>query len=246
MRRMTGATSSPIRRWPFDTYARIARLDPLPCAVIQSTHDNYLPGAQGAPTVRAGYAGATVLCGRREESSIFRRQGGVRCGLSRGDSLDRVAAGFDGRVTTCIRMVSRRSFSRRIPKGSHGSSTRQPSDLPRRLDDWMRAGRSTVSTQAQTREAIIIRGHAQSLRLYGTRGGAPVIVSSGDGGWIHLGPHVAEVLAAKGFFVVGFDVKAYLESFTSGTRHAAAAKTNRATTRCSPTSPRAGRRRSRF
>jgi type IV secretory pathway VirJ component len=28
-------------------------------------------------------------------------------------------------------------------------------------------------------------------------------VSSGDGGWIHLAPHVAEVLAAKGFFVVG-------------------------------------------
>jgi len=43
-----------------------------------------------------------------------------------------------------------------------------------------------------------------------------VVVSSGDGGWIHLGPHVAEVLAASGFFVVGFDVKAYLESFTSG------------------------------
>ena len=69
---------------------------------------------------------------------------------------------------------------------------------------------------AQTRETFTIRGNVQSLRLYGTRGGSPVIVSSGDGGWIHLGPHVAEVLAAKGFFVVGFDVKAYLESFTSG------------------------------
>jgi fermentation-respiration switch protein FrsA (DUF1100 family) len=68
----------------------------------------------------------------------------------------------------------------------------------------------------QTRETITIRGHAQSLRLYGSRGGPPVIVSSGDGGWIHLGPHVAEVLAAHGFFVVGFDAKAYLESFTSG------------------------------
>jgi fermentation-respiration switch protein FrsA (DUF1100 family) len=43
-----------------------------------------------------------------------------------------------------------------------------------------------------------------------------VVVSSGDGGWVHLGPHVAEVLAAKGFFVVGFDVRAYLDSFTSG------------------------------
>ena len=75
------------------------------------------------------------------------------------------------------------------------------------------AGRSG---HAQARETLLIRGHAQSLRLYGTRGGPPVIVSSGDGGWMHLGPHVAETLAAKGFFVVGFDVKAYLESFTSG------------------------------
>jgi alpha-beta hydrolase superfamily lysophospholipase len=69
---------------------------------------------------------------------------------------------------------------------------------------------------AQTRETVTIRGQDQSLHVYGSRGGVPVIVSSGDGGWIHLGPHVAEVLAAKGFFVVGFDAKAYLEHFTSG------------------------------
>jgi alpha-beta hydrolase superfamily lysophospholipase len=69
---------------------------------------------------------------------------------------------------------------------------------------------------AQASETIVIRGHAQSLRLYGSRGGAPVIVSSGDGGWIHLGPHVAKMLVAKGYFVVGFDVRAYLASFTSG------------------------------
>ncbi len=71
------------------------------------------------------------------------------------------------------------------------------------------------AVQAQTTQTVEMRGQAQSLRLYGTRGGMPVIVSSGDGGWIHLGPHVAEMLAANGFFVVGFDVKAYLESFTS-------------------------------
>jgi alpha-beta hydrolase superfamily lysophospholipase len=75
----------------------------------------------------------------------------------------------------------------------------------------------TGGVWAQTRETVTIRGQTQSLRVYGTRGGVPVIVSSGDGGWIHLGPHVAEVLAAKGFFVVGFDIKAYLERFTSGT-----------------------------
>ena len=68
----------------------------------------------------------------------------------------------------------------------------------------------------QSRETITIRGHDQSLHLYGNRQGNPVIVSSGDGGWIHLGPHVADVLGAHGFFVVGFDVKAYLSTFTSG------------------------------
>ena len=38
-----GPVSSGTRRWPFDTYAWIARLGSLPCAVIQATHDNYLP-----------------------------------------------------------------------------------------------------------------------------------------------------------------------------------------------------------
>jgi len=72
------------------------------------------------------------------------------------------------------------------------------------------------AVQRQPTEAITIRGQSQSLRLYGVRGGSPVVVSSGDGGWIHLGPHIAEVLAARGFFVVGFDARAYLQGFTSG------------------------------
>lgn len=73
----------------------------------------------------------------------------------------------------------------------------------------------TRDARAQTTETVAIRGHAQSLHVYGSRGGVPVIVSGGDGGWIRLAPHVARMLAAKGFFVVGFDVKAYLASFTS-------------------------------
>ena len=68
---------------------------------------------------------------------------------------------------------------------------------------------------AQSRQTIAIRGHQQSLYIYGSSLGEPVIVSSGDGGWIHLGPHVAEFLATRGFFVIGFDVKRYLSSFTS-------------------------------
>jgi pimeloyl-ACP methyl ester carboxylesterase len=69
---------------------------------------------------------------------------------------------------------------------------------------------------SEATDTISIRGHQQTVRLYGRRGAPPVIVSSGDGGWIHLGPDVAEILAAHGYFVVGFDVKAYLTSFTSG------------------------------
>jgi hypothetical protein len=69
---------------------------------------------------------------------------------------------------------------------------------------------------AQTRQTLSIRGHRQTLYLCGQPTGDPVVVSSGDGGWIHLAPHVAELLRANGYFVVGFDVRGYLASFTSG------------------------------
>ena len=71
------------------------------------------------------------------------------------------------------------------------------------------------AARAQSSHPLTIRGHEQILHLSGPSNGEPVIVSSGDGGWIHLGPHVAEMLAARGFFVVGFDAKAYLASFTT-------------------------------
>jgi fermentation-respiration switch protein FrsA (DUF1100 family) len=63
-------------------------------------------------------------------------------------------------------------------------------------------------------EAFIIRGQRQSLHLYGARGGPAAIVASGDGGWVHLAPYIAEFLSGNGYFVVGFDSKAYLSSFT--------------------------------
>jgi virulence protein VirJ len=74
----------------------------------------------------------------------------------------------------------------------------------------------TAMTSAPATETLSIRGHAQTLYIYGRPQGDPVVVSSGDGGWIHLGPHVAELLSAKGYFVVGFDAKAYLSAFTAG------------------------------
>jgi pimeloyl-ACP methyl ester carboxylesterase len=68
-----------------------------------------------------------------------------------------------------------------------------------------------------------IRGKPQTLRIYGQRTGPPVIVLSGDGGWVHLAPQVAETLDPMGFFVVGFDCKAYLSAFTQGDRTLTAA-----------------------
>src|SRR5262245_49772849 len=72
-----------------------------------------------------------------------------------------------------------------------------------------------TAAHAQQTETVSLRGHLQVLRLYGHRGGPSAVVSSGDGGWVHLAPHVAETLASRGFFVVGFDVKTYLASFTA-------------------------------
>lgn len=67
----------------------------------------------------------------------------------------------------------------------------------------------------EAERTVQIRGHALALRTYGTPGGPAAIVASGDGGWTHLGPYVAESLSAQGWFVVGLDSKAYLSAFTS-------------------------------
>lgn len=90
------------------------------------------------------------------------------------------------------------------------------------LSLWVAAWALSLVTASGTEAAaapetavIEIRSQPQTLYLYGTRGATPVLVSSGDGGWMHLAPHVAEVLAARGYFVVGFDVKQYLSGFTS-------------------------------
>jgi hypothetical protein len=78
------------------------------------------------------------------------------------------------------------------------------------------AAPAPVAAEKPRSESLEIRGRAQSLRLYGGPGGPVAVVASGDGGWIHLGPYVAELLAGRGYFVVGFDSKAYLAGFTRG------------------------------
>jgi pimeloyl-ACP methyl ester carboxylesterase len=78
------------------------------------------------------------------------------------------------------------------------------------------AGLTAAAANRPAGATVLLRGRPQALHLYGARGGPPVLLSSGDGGWMHLAPRVAELLAARGYFVVGFDVWTYLQAFTSG------------------------------
>jgi fermentation-respiration switch protein FrsA (DUF1100 family) len=59
---------------------------------------------------------------------------------------------------------------------------------------------------------VTLNGHEQKLHLYGRSSAPPVILTSGDGGWLHLAPHLAEAMTARGYFVIGLDAKAYLSS----------------------------------
>jgi pimeloyl-ACP methyl ester carboxylesterase len=79
------------------------------------------------------------------------------------------------------------------------------------------AGAAVAATlRAQQPQTLALRGHEQTLHIYGSPPADPVIVTSGDGGWVHLAPHIASFLSRRGFYVVGFDAKAYLTSFTAG------------------------------
>ncbi len=68
---------------------------------------------------------------------------------------------------------------------------------------------------ACAQDVLSIRGKPQQLHMSGTRGSTPVILSSGDLGWAGLVVHVAEFLASQGYYVIGFNAKAYLTSFTT-------------------------------
>ena len=77
---------------------------------------------------------------------------------------------------------------------------------------------ATAQSALPSVDHVNLRGQAFAVHLYGSRGGQPILLSSGDGGWAHLAPHVAETLAAAGLFVVGFDAKEYLSRFTNSSR----------------------------
>src|SRR5690349_7999390 len=63
-----------------------------------------------------------------------------------------------------------------------------------------------------TLRTVSLGGHEQKLHMYGPETGRPVILASGDGGWMHLAPHLAALLASRGYFVIGLDARSYLSS----------------------------------
>jgi hypothetical protein len=65
-------------------------------------------------------------------------------------------------------------------------------------------------TTASESPHIVLHGRDYPLRRFGPASSRVAIVSSGDGGWVHLAPHIAEGLAARGWTVVGFDSRDYL------------------------------------
>jgi hypothetical protein len=71
------------------------------------------------------------------------------------------------------------------------------------------------SAAAETTTNFAIRGQNQELHLYGTAGNPTIILGSGDLGWSGLVVHVAEFLQKNNYYVIGFNSKAYLASFTT-------------------------------
>jgi type IV secretory pathway VirJ component len=71
-----------------------------------------------------------------------------------------------------------------------------------------------------TSVAVTLDGKVQTLTAYRVeRATQAVILSSGDLGWAGFVVDVAQFLAGQNVAVLGFDSKAYLESFTVGSSH---------------------------
>ncbi len=74
---------------------------------------------------------------------------------------------------------------------------------------------ATAHGFAESSMTVNLRGKDQTLHLYGDNRNPPLILSSGDLGWAGLVVHVAEFLSARGYYIIGFNTKAYLTSFTT-------------------------------
>jgi type IV secretory pathway VirJ component len=173
----------------FAPYETLARGVDAPTAVVQSTGDGYLP----APEARA----------------LFGADGPARRFFEVPGRNHR----FDGAGRELVT-----ALSQALQWIVAGLPARRRAGVAALAVVALAAPAAQAQTQAQAQaiDTVTVRGHAVTVHTYGARGGRPIVVTSGDGGWIHLAPYVADTLARRGCFVVGIDARAYLSSFTSG------------------------------
>lgn len=77
------------------------------------------------------------------------------------------------------------------------------------------AGLLALAVGGSVSTPIGVRGRTLEMRLYGERGGSPVVLVSGDDGETDLASSAAAVLAAHGYFVVALEAEQYLCAFTA-------------------------------
>jgi len=79
------------------------------------------------------------------------------------------------------------------------------------------------STDARAAEKVdvSVRGKTLTLTIYTppSQSRGTIVMGSGDVGWVGLAVSMAEELSARGYTVVGINVRQYLSAFTSGSNH---------------------------
>jgi type IV secretory pathway VirJ component len=79
---------------------------------------------------------------------------------------------------------------------------------------------STVARAAEKVD-VSVRGKTLTLTIYTPRSQSrgTIVMGSGDVGWVGLAASMAEEFSARGYAVVGINVRQYLSAFTSGSSH---------------------------
>lgn len=85
---------------------------------------------------------------------------------------------------------------------------------------WVPCACATTTEKAD----VGIRGRTITLTIYHpkTNPRGTILMGSGDVGWVGLAVAMAEDLSSAGYLVVGFNVRQYLSTFTSGKDHVTA------------------------
>ena len=119
----------------------------------------------------------------------------------------------------------------RLPTAASGIHWEHPQPLVRMrsilvaIVATIAVGLSCLPASAASRASrgldVSVRGATITLAIY-EPAGAPrgtILMGSGDVGWVGLATTMAADLSGQGFYVVGLNVREYLDAFTSGSGH---------------------------